>query len=104
MVAEYEDRVVGYMIYGLHKNRIHLLNLAVAASYRRMGIASQMIAKLLGKLSPQRRHKIVAEVRETNLAAQLFLKECGFVATGVIHDYYSDVSEDAYRMICRLPR
>ena len=32
MVAEYEDRVVGFMIYELHKTRIHVLNFAVAAS------------------------------------------------------------------------
>ena len=30
MVAEHEDRVVGFMIYELHKTRIHVLNFAVA--------------------------------------------------------------------------
>ena len=30
MVAEQGDRVVGYMIYELHKSRLHLLNFAVA--------------------------------------------------------------------------
>ena len=51
MVAEHEDRVVGFMIYELHKSRIHVLNFAVAAGCRRMGVGSQMIAKLTAKLS-----------------------------------------------------
>ncbi len=29
MVAEYDERVVGFMIYELHKNRLHVLNFAV---------------------------------------------------------------------------
>jgi len=30
MVAEMDDQVVGFMIYELHKNRLHILNFAVA--------------------------------------------------------------------------
>ena len=30
MVAELDDHVVGFMIYELHKNRLHVLNFAVA--------------------------------------------------------------------------
>src|SRR4026208_605858 len=54
MVAEYDDKVVGFMIYELHKSRLHILNFAVAAAYRRRGVGSQMIAKLVAKLSNQR--------------------------------------------------
>ncbi len=32
MVAQWEERIVGYMIYELAKSRIHLLNLAVGKS------------------------------------------------------------------------
>ena len=85
MVAEYEDRVVGFMIYELHKSRIHVLNFAVAAAYQRHGVGSQMVAKLIAKLSPQRRSRIILEVRETNLAAQLFFRENGFRAISVLH-------------------
>src|ERR671912_367951 len=35
MVAEHNERVVGFMIYELHKTRLHVLNFAVNASYRR---------------------------------------------------------------------
>jgi [ribosomal protein S18]-alanine N-acetyltransferase len=98
MVAEYEDRVVGFMIYELHKTRIHVLNFAVASNYRRLGVGSQMIAKLAAKLSSQRRSRIILEVRETNLAAQLFFRENGFRAVSVLRGYYADTPEDAYIM------
>jgi [ribosomal protein S18]-alanine N-acetyltransferase len=98
MVAEYEDRVVGFMIYELHKTRIHVLNFAVADDHRRRGVGSQMLAKLAAKLSAQRRSRIVLEVRETNLDAQLFFRENGFRAVSVLHSYYADTPEDAYLM------
>ncbi len=98
MVAEHEERVVGFMIYELNKTRLHVLNFAVAADFRRCGIATQMVAKLTGKLSPQRRTRITLEVRETNLAAQLFFRNAGFRATSVLRGYYEDTPEDAYLM------
>ncbi len=98
MVAEYEDRVVGFMIYELHKNRIHVLNFAVAADCRRCGVGTQMVAKLIAKLSSQRRSRILLEVRETNLPAQLFFRDNGFRAVSVLRAYYEDTPEDAYLM------
>jgi len=98
MVAEHDDHVAGFMIYELHKNRIHVLNFAVAERYRRMGVGSQMLAKLIAKLSTQRRSRILLEVRETNLAAQLFFRENGFRAVSVLRSYYADTPEDAYIM------
>ena len=98
MVAEHDDRVVGFMIYELHKTRLHVLNFAVSSACQRRGIGNQMIAKLVGKLSLERRTRIVLEVRETNLAAQLFFRAAGFRAVSVLRDYYEDTPEDAYLM------
>lgn len=98
MIAEVDDRVVGFMIYELHKTRIHVLNFAVANDFKRRGVGSQMLAKLTGKLSPQRRTRIVLEVRETNLSAQLFFRENGFRAVSVLKNFYADSPEDAYLM------
>ncbi len=98
MVAEADDRVVGFMIYELHKTRLHLLNFAVASSYRRQGVGSQMLGKLIAKLSGQRRTRILLEVRETNLPAQLFFRKTGFRAVSVLRDFYEDTVEDAYLM------
>lgn len=98
MVAEYDERVVGFMIYELHKNQLHVLNFSVRPDARRRGVGQQMINKLVGKLSQQRRNRIVLEIRETNLAAQLFFRNSEFMAVSVLRDYYDDTTEDAYVM------
>ena len=99
MVAEQEGAVVGFMIYELHRSRLHILNFSVHPAHLRMGIGKQMVDKLSGKLSLQRRTKIMLEVRETNLAAQLFFRNAGFRAVSVLRDYYEDTTEDAYMMV-----
>ena len=102
MVAEHDNRIVGFMIYELHKNQLHILNFAVRPDYRRRNVGRQMADKLIGKLSQQRRSRIVLEVRETNLVAQIFFKKLGFRAMSVLRDYYDDTTEDAYVMHYRL--
>ncbi len=98
MVAEYDDRVVGFMIYELHKNRLHVLNFAVHPDFRRHGVGGQMVAKLISKLSSKRRTHILLEVRETNLRAQQFFRSLNFRAISVLRDFYEDATEDAYLM------
>lgn len=98
MVAEHNDRVVGFMIYELHKTRLHLLNFAVGRSVRRQGVGTQMLSKLVAKLSSQRRTRILLEVRETNVPAQLFFRAMSFRAVSVLRDFYDDTTEDAYLM------
>ena len=98
MVAEMADSVVAFMIYELHRSKLHVLNFAVVRSHRRLGIGSRMMDKLVGKLTPDRRGRIVLEVRETNLPAQLFFRSLGFRATSVLKDFYEDSTEDAYLM------
>lgn len=98
MVAEYAEQVVGFMVYELQKTRIHVLSFAVHPEYRRQSVGSAMVQKLVSKLAYQRRNRIILEVRETNLAAQLFFKSLGFRATGVLRNFYEDSTEDAFLM------
>src|SRR5690348_7870597 len=74
MVAEHGEQIVGFMIYELHRNKIHVLDFAAHPEFRRRGVGRQLVAKLVGKLSSQRRNRIALYVRETNLAAQLFFR------------------------------
>jgi ribosomal-protein-alanine N-acetyltransferase len=102
MVAEYGERIVGFMIYELHRNKIHVLDFATLPEFRRRGVGRQMILKLVGKLSAQRRNRIALYVRETNLAAQLFYRVNGFRAAEVIREHFLDTGEDAYLMFYHL--
>jgi ribosomal-protein-alanine N-acetyltransferase len=102
MVAEQGERVVGFMIYELHKAKLHILNFAVHPQFRRVGVGGQMVAKLISKLSSHRRTRITLEVRETNLPAQLFFRQQGFRALRVLRAFYEDSGEDAFLMQYRL--
>jgi ribosomal-protein-alanine N-acetyltransferase len=98
MVAEQDHKIVGFMIYELHKSRLHVLDFAVADWGRRQTVGTQMVEKLIDKLSQQRRKEILLEIRETNLPAQLFFRSQGFRATSVLRNHYDETSEDAYVM------
>jgi len=98
MVSEIGEKVVGFMIYELHKNRLHILNFAVDNEHRRKGVGIEMVNKLKSKLSTERRNRIMLEVREGNLEAQLFFKSVGFKAISILKDFYDDTNEDAYLM------
>ncbi len=98
MVAEHGERVVGFMIYELHKNKLQVLDFATHPEFRRTGVGRQMLSKLVGKLSSHRRTRITLCVRESNLSAQHFYSIQGFRATEVVREHYADTGEDAYLM------
>jgi ribosomal-protein-alanine N-acetyltransferase len=102
MVAEHDHKILGFMIYELHKSRLHILNFAVAPEVRRHGIGSQMVLRLVDKLSQQRRSEILLEVRESNLEGQLFFKTQAFKAVCVLRRHFDDTEEDAYIMQFKL--
>lgn len=104
MVFVRNERILGFMVYELFKATMHVLNFAVASGFRRRGIGRQMVQKLIGKLSQQRRDSITLEVRETNIDAQLFWRSMGFKAGAVIRGHYEDSEDDAYVMEFTLPQ
>lgn len=98
MVAEHDDQIVGFMIYELHKKRVHPLSVAVHPDWRRRNIGTALIDQLKAKSCKERRHKIVMEVRETNLTGQLFLKSVSFRAVAVVPGGWDFTADDAYVM------
>lgn len=106
MIAEHGGRVAGWMAYTLHRGKIELEWLAVHPDCRGLGVGSQLMAKLEGKLSPGRRTRIEVWARESDLAGLAWLRRMGFLAgRDAIHGgYFEDTGEDAYRMVYRLPR
>lgn len=91
MVAEHDDRVIGFMVFELYKTRLHLLNIAIAKGFRRRGVGSQLLNRLIGKLHP-RRTCFWVEVRERNLPAQRFFRASGLRAVSVLRNFFDDTS------------
>lgn len=103
MVAEWDSRVAGYMVYELFRTQIMLHNLAVSGAMQGRGVGRQLIEKLKSKLDRRRRSEIVAHVSERNLDAQLFFRAMGFRADKVVRGKYTEFQDlDAYRFVYRV--
>ncbi len=100
MVAEINERIVGYMVYVLQKKSLELINIAVFPPDRREGVGTAMIDKLKRKIGQQRRESITLTVGDWNLGAHRFFSSCGFCAVGVQRGHFSDGS-DGYKFVWR---
>lgn len=100
IVATLNERVVGHMVYELHKTHLLLRRFVVHPNFRRQWVGRQMLNKLIGKLSTHRRSRLVCNVPETAMDMQLFLRAMGVQAVRVEPGFYED-GEDAYRFVYR---
>ncbi|WP_417459059.1 GNAT family N-acetyltransferase [Kordiimonas sp.] len=100
MVAEHEDRVVGFIIYELHRGKLNIVRTAVHPDFSSMGVGLAMVQRLINnKLHPKRRDKIEAFVHETNVTAQVFFRALGFASEAIRGDGNGD---DEYLFCYRL--
>jgi len=102
-VAVQGRTVVGYAVMAVEHGDAHLMNFAVKEEYRRSGIGTRLMMFVLGQARAARCNKVHLEVRERNLAAQLFYKKMGYRASKILKNYYADTGEDAYVMEMTLP-
>lgn len=98
IVAEWQGEIVGYAVYLLEGQAelsyIKVHRLAVAESVRRCGVGGMLLDDIFGRLTIAR-ETLVFPVRESNLVAQLWLKEYGIKCWYISHGYYAE-GEDAY--------
>ena len=104
MVAEHEERIVGFVVYETPKSRLFISNIAVDPEFQRHGVSRQMVQKLVSKMIYQRRNRIGIEIRETNLPALLCFRALGFRTTTTLKNFYDEQDEDAYVLQYRLGR
>lgn len=99
LVAVEYKQVAGFIIYQLEEGVLDILNLAVCPSQRRHGIGAAIVERMRLKMAQQRRSALRANVRETNLPAQIFFRSQGFLAEQVIRNFYDDTDEDCYEFV-----
>lgn len=110
MVAERDERIVGYMLYFLHRSRLELVNLAVHPDHRRTGVGRAMLEKLFSKMDRQRRTNLVARVADFNTLGHVFFRALGLRCEAIERGYFpaeqsSDLfgdETDAYVFVRRL--
>jgi [ribosomal protein S18]-alanine N-acetyltransferase len=93
-----ENRLVGYLIISRYVDAWHVMNLAVAHSHRRRGIATRLMERLFEVTSGDGGRGYTLEVRVSNDAAIKLYEGLGFKARGVRRGYYTDNREDALIM------
>jgi ribosomal-protein-alanine N-acetyltransferase len=92
------DELVGYLIISRYVDAWHVMNLAVAESHRRRGIASRLMERLFELTEGDGRRGYTLEVRISNTAAIKLYESLGFRARGIRRGYYTDNREDALIM------
>ena len=97
LVAISEHNVVGYVLTSTNGDAAHILSIAVRERFRRGGVGSKLMDKMIGVLRKRGVLRVSLEVRKSNLAARMFYKKLGFQEAGLVEAYYRD-GEDAVRM------
>ncbi len=97
-VALANERVVGYIGAWQIINEGHITNVAVVPEYRRSGLATTMLERLMHVMRENSFSYMTLEVRKSNIAAITLYKRMGFTIEGERKRYYEDNGEDAYIM------
>ncbi len=93
-----DDVLVGYAFVSRYVDAWHVMNVAVADSHRRRGIASALLERIFDATSTDPRRGYTLEVRVSNVGAIGLYERLGFEARGVRRGYYTDNREDALIM------
>ena len=96
--ADDRGRLVAYLIISRYVDAWHIMNIAVAAKYRRQGLATTLLNELFQMTEGDSRRGYTLEVRVSNTGAIALYEKVGFRATGVRRGYYTDNREDAVIM------
>jgi ribosomal-protein-alanine N-acetyltransferase len=90
--------LVGYAIVSRYVDAWHVMNIAVAPSQRRRGIATALLDRLFEVTASDSRRGYTLEVRVSNEAAIRLYERMGFHRRGIRRGYYTDNREDALIM------
>lgn len=82
------DEVAGYVVWWRVADEIHLLDLAVASTFRRSGLATRLARRVLEDTRDAGARMATLEVAEDNVAARRLYDRLGFAVVLTRHDYY----------------
>jgi ribosomal-protein-alanine N-acetyltransferase len=94
-----EERVVGYIVFWLVHDEVHVLNVATALEARRSGVGRALmeVAEEEGRARGARVSTL--EVRRSNGPAISLYRALGYRQVGVRPNYYAEEHEDAVVMV-----
>ena len=93
-----DGTIVGYAFVSRYVDAWHVMNVAVTPVYRRRGIATALLERLLEVTAGDPRRGHTLEVRVSNVGAIRLYEQLGFESRGIRRGYYTDNREDALIM------
>ncbi|MES0874563.1 ribosomal protein S18-alanine N-acetyltransferase [Sinimarinibacterium thermocellulolyticum] len=88
VVTDRDDAVLAYALMSMAAGEAHILNLCVAASQRRRGLAQFLLRHLIMVARAAAVNLVLLEVRKSNLAARALYAGFGFRPLGERRGYY----------------
>jgi ribosomal-protein-alanine N-acetyltransferase len=88
-------QIVGFCSFWRVLDELHINNLAVLPEWRRAGVATALLSRVLEEAVRLGTRRIMLEVRRSNVPAQELYQKFGFTVSGVRSKYYTNPPEDA---------
>lgn len=98
LVAEIDDKIVGYVGVWFVVDEGHITNVAVHSDYRGKKIGDRLVKEMVELCKENNLVAMTLEVRTSNTVAQNLYRKYGFKMGGIRKEYYSDNKEDAIIM------
>ena len=92
LVAVDREDVIGYVGSQTVLQEADMMNIAVADTHRRRGIARMLVEELIRQLDA---YQLTLEVRASNAGAIALYESLGFAQVGLRKNYYRKPKEDA---------
>ncbi len=96
------EQLLGYLLFWVVYDEVHILNIATHPEHRRRSIARTLIGRLDAEARRIQARFLTLEVRMSNVAAIGLYDNEGFSVVGRRPKYYTDNCEDALVMVKHL--
>lgn len=97
-----KPNLLGFVIFWLVHDEVHILNVATAPEHRRRGVGRALMVAALDRGRQHGCSLATLEVRRTNGSALELYQSLGFRSVGIRPNYYVEEGEDAVVMLLRL--
>jgi ribosomal-protein-alanine N-acetyltransferase len=88
-------RILGFCSFWRVLDELHINNIAVVPEYRRLGVGSALLRRVLDEAARFGIRRTMLEVRQSNAPARQLYEKFGFVVAGTRSKYYTNPIEDA---------
>ena len=95
LIAEEQDRPIGFGLHRVVADEAELLLLAVDPDFHRRGIGSGLLARFIASSAQEGASQLHLEVRENNPAVAMY-RATGFSIVGRRHNYYRGAGGESY--------